>query len=101
MKNLQFNGRLNTERLPNTCNVSFIGNEKFVGKLILSNTRYLEASTGASCHSDSKSPSRILTAMGIPAQIAYNSIRLSIGRETTKDDIDIIIDDLHETMKIL
>jgi selenocysteine lyase len=97
--NLHFNGKFNTERLPNTCNVSFIANQKLNGKRILNNTKYLEASTGACCHSNSVHASRVLIAMNVPVHIASNSIRFSVGRETQKRDIDIIIKDLKETMK--
>ena len=96
---MHFNGRLNTERIPNTCNVSFIGSEKFLGKNILSKTTHLEASTGSCCHSNSIFPSRVLTSMGLPNNIALNSIRLSVGRETTKEDIDLIVQDLKLTIK--
>ena len=99
LDHLHFNGRFDTERLPNTCNVSFIANQKFNGKKVLSNTKYLEASTGACCHSNSIQASRILIAMNVPIHIASNSIRLSVGRETQKEDIDIIIKDLKETLK--
>lgn len=98
LENLHFNGRMNTERLPNTCNVSFLGSDKFTGKKILNHTKYLEASTGACCHSNNVSASRILLAMNIPIQIAANSIRLSVGRETQKEDINLIIQDLKETI---
>jgi selenocysteine lyase len=48
VENLHFNGlSKKSERLPNTCNVSFIGSEEFKGYMILNNVKYLEASTGA------------------------------------------------------
>lgn len=47
-ENLKFNGRSSkSERLPNTCNVSFIADSRYKGYVILQNTKVLEASTGA------------------------------------------------------
>ena len=47
-KNIRFNGRLlESQRLPNTCNVSFISDENFKGHLILGKSKKFEASTGA------------------------------------------------------
>lgn len=48
LDNLRFNGRsTKSKRIPNTCNVSFIGSEEFKGYMILNKAKYLEASTGA------------------------------------------------------
>jgi cysteine sulfinate desulfinase/cysteine desulfurase-like protein len=99
---LRFNGRSEqTQRLPNTCNVSFIANEKFKGFEILTNVRVLQASTGACCHSGKNQASKILIAMGLDEAHALNTIRISVGRETTKLDVDIVIEDIKKTLNFL
>ena len=92
---IQFNGKFETsERLPNTCNVSFIGSG-LEGRKILATVKTFEASVGAACHSDVVSrPSHILTSIGVPHDIAINALRLSMGRNTTKTDIDLAVEDL-------
>lgn len=100
IENLHFNGRSkNSERLPNTCNVSFIGSDLYKGWVILENTKLLEASTGACCHAGLLEPSKILLTMKIERNIASNALRLSVGRETTKSEIDKIIQDIKESLE--
>ncbi len=84
--------------MPNTCNVSFTGNDDYKGWSILSNAQILEASTGACCHAGDLRPSKILLAMKIDKNIASNALRLSVGRETTKSQIDLIIKDIKEAL---
>ncbi|CAH3194406.1 unnamed protein product [Porites evermanni] len=100
--NIQFNGKFDTsERIPNTCNVSFLG-RGLEGRKILAAVKKLQASVGAACHSDAVSrPSPILTAIGIPHDVAMNALRLSVGRYTSKNDIDIILEDLEVVVKTL
>lgn len=92
---IQVNGKFETsERIPNTCNVSFIG-IGLEGRKILATVKRLQASVGAACHSDVVSrPSPILIAIGVPHDIAMNALRLSVGRDTTKEDIDVVVEDL-------
>jgi len=100
--NVHFNGRTaKAKRLPNTCNASFIADEKFKGYHIIAQAKIFEASTGASCHSGKKSASKILLAMGIPIDVASNAVRFSIGRETTEFQIDFMINDLKEVLNKL
>ena len=99
---MHFNGRTaKAKRLPNTCNASFIADEKFKGYHIIAQAKIFEASTGASCHSGKKSASKILLAMGIPIDVASNAVRFSIGRETTEFQIDLMINDLKEVLNKL
>ena len=99
---IQFNGKFDTsERIPNTCNVSFLG-RGLEGRKILAAVKKLQASVGAACHSDAVSrPSPILTAIGIPHDVAMNALRLSVGRYTSRNDIDIILEDLEVVVKTL
>lgn len=99
-KNIRFNGRLlESQRLPNTSNVSFISDENFKGHLILGKSKKFEASTGACCHSGNFSASKILLAMKIDKNVASNALRISVGRETSMFDIEIVIDDLKRTLE--
>ena len=100
---VHFNGRYcgKSERIPNTCNVSIRG-ERLSGREVLSLTKQLQASVGAACHSASVSrASPILLALGIPSDIAINAIRLSVGRETTLSDVDVVVSDLKQTVELL
>jgi cysteine desulfurase len=74
-----------TERLPNTLNVLFPG---VSGRQLLAVCPQVLASNGSACHADSEEPSAILLALGIPRNAALGTVRLSIGRHTTADDID-------------
>lgn len=73
------------ERLPNTLNVSFIGR---VGSQILARVKNVAASTGSACHSGSLEFSPVLKAMKIPPQIGMGAIRFSLGRSTTREEIE-------------
>jgi len=77
------------ERLPNTLNLSFKG---LVGEELLMSIPEIAASTGSACHSGSMEPSPVLTAMGLPKEIALGAVRFSLGRWTTKDEVDYTID---------
>jgi cysteine desulfurase len=74
-------------RLWNTTNIGFPGLEAEALLLLLSE-RGVAASAGAACSSGSLDPSPILLAMGVPEHIAHGSIRLSLSRDTTIDEID-------------
>lgn len=80
-----------THRLPNNVNVCF----KYVeGEtlLLLLNEKHIYASAGSACASGSLEPSHVLTAIGIPHEDAYGSLRLTIGPETTLEDVDEVVD---------
>jgi cysteine desulfurase len=75
-------------RLPNTLNVSFPGRE---GAAILDKLEGVAASTGAACHAGAVTLSPVLEAMGIPQQVGMGAIRFSLGRDTTRDEIDAVL----------
>lgn len=80
-----------TKRLPNNVNVCF----KYVeGEtlLLLLNEKHIYASAGSACASGSLEPSHVLTAIGICHEDAYGSLRLTIGPETTFEDVDEVVD---------
>ncbi|KAM9316461.1 selenocysteine lyase [Gastrophryne carolinensis] len=99
---IRFNSRfLGTERLPNTCNVSLL-QPAVMGREWLAHCHYLQASVGAACHSDrGDSPSHVLLSSGVPLEAARGAVRLSVGWETTKDDVDLIVADLEQAAKCL
>jgi cysteine desulfurase len=74
-----------TERLPNTLNVSFPG---FSGAEILAGIPELAASTGAACHGPEVKLSHVLAAMGVPPEVGKGTVRLSVGRQTTDAEVD-------------
>jgi cysteine desulfurase len=74
-----------TERLPNTLNISFLGKN---GLDILKKLCIIEASTGSACHSGSAQLSPVLKHMGFNNYRGLGAIRFSLGRFTSKDDID-------------
>ena len=74
-----------TQRLPNTCSIGFRGRE---ADRILANLPTVAASAGAACHSDQVELSHVLEAMRVPAEYAMGTLRLTVGRYTTEDEID-------------
>ena len=72
-------------RLPNTMSVSFKGLE---ANTLLADLEEVAASAGAACHSDRVEVSSVLEAMKVPLEYAMGTIRLSVGRYTTADEID-------------
>lgn len=76
-------------RLPNTTNISF---ESLDGELLLMSLNQLAVSNGSACNSASTEPSYVLKALGLPDELAYSSVRFSIGRFTSKEDIEKAID---------
>ncbi len=77
-------------RVPNTANISFdcIEGEAMVIALDL---KGLSVSTGAACSSGAIEPSHVLTAMGLSADRARGSIRFSLGKQTTAEDVDFAL----------
>src|SRR5689334_12187797 len=86
-----------TKRVPNTTNLWFdyIEGEALVIALDL---KGLAVSSGAACSSGAIEPSHVLLAMGLPHQRARASIRLSLGKQTTQEDIDFAIKIIPETV---
>ncbi|MFY9485947.1 MAG: aminotransferase class V-fold PLP-dependent enzyme, partial [Bacillota bacterium] len=82
-----------TRRLPNNVNVSI---EYVEGEAILLNldVKGIAVSSGSACSSESLSPSHVLLAMGVPPEVAHGSLRLSMGRGTTEDDVDYVVEAL-------
>jgi cysteine desulfurase len=75
-------------RLPNLTNISFGGVD---GEKLLDSFRDIAVSSGSACTSASVEPSHVLKAIGIEDELAYSSIRFSLGRFTTEEEIDFTI----------
>lgn len=78
-------------RLPNTLNVSFTGR---VGADILAQLDGVAASTGSACHAGNIDLSPVLKAMQVPPEVGMGAIRFSLGRGTSQDEIDAVLDQL-------
>lgn len=80
-----------TRRLPGTLNLSFRGIE--AESLILAlDLKGIGASAGSACTSGSLEPSYVLTAMGVPTEWALGALRWSLGRSTTREDVDYVLE---------
>lgn len=98
-----YNARLNSaaiNRVPNTTNIGF---EFVEGELILLNLNDygICASSGSACTSGSLDPSHVLKAMGVPFTALHGSIRFSISRYTTEEDIDYTLKVVPEVIEKL
>ncbi|WP_047151776.1 cysteine desulfurase family protein [Aneurinibacillus tyrosinisolvens] len=76
------------KRLPNTLNISFLGTS---GHEILEALDDVAASTGSACHSGQTSLSPVLKAMGVKEEIGRGAIRFSLGKYTTKAEIEELV----------
>jgi cysteine desulfurase len=99
IENSHLNGHP-TKRLPNIANFwfAFIEGESLITELDMHG---IAASTGSACSSESLEPSHVLLAIGLKPQEAHGSLRLSIGRWTTKREIDYILKVLPEAVERL
>jgi cysteine desulfurase len=89
-----------SKRLDNNVNVCFPGLEAEPVLLGL-DLKGVFASSGSACSTASLEPSHVLTAIGRPADIARSSLRVTLGRETTDEDIDYFLETLPEVVKRL
>lgn len=88
------------KRLPNNVNFSF----QFVegeSLLIMLDMKGICASSGSACTSGSLDPSHVLLAIGLPHEIAHGSLRLTLSEETTKEDLDYVVDELKKIVENL
>ena len=84
-----------TKRLPNNVNFSF----RFIegeSLLIMLDMKGICASSGSACTSGSLDPSHVLLAIGLPHEIAHGSLRMTLSEETTKEDLDYVVENLKE-----
>jgi cysteine desulfurase len=79
------------DRVPNTSLLSFPGVEG-EALLLKLDQQGICVSTGSACTTGQKEPSHVLRAMGVPAEVAMGTLRLSLSRETTEPEIDTVIE---------
>jgi len=76
-------------RLSNTANIRFEGAD---AEAVVTNMDPVAVSTGSACSSGSIEPSEVLLAMGIPRDEAFESVRFSLGRFTTREDVELAVE---------
>ncbi|RJQ43239.1 MAG: aminotransferase class V-fold PLP-dependent enzyme [Gaiellales bacterium] len=104
-EDIRLNGH-RTNRLPNNVNYSIEGIEGESIMLSLSyptadDARPVYISTGSACVSGTLEPSHILLALGVPAELAHGSVRVTMSRETNREDIDYLVKALYEVTERL
>ena len=89
-----------TNRLPNNFNMCFryIEGESLLMRLDLAG---IEGSSGSACTSGSLDPSHVLLSIGLPHEIAHGSLRLTLGLDTTEEDIDYVLEKLPGIVQVL
>lgn len=89
-----------SRRLSNNANFSF----RFIegeSLLILLDQKNIAASSGSACTSGSLDPSHVLLAIGLPHEIAHGSLRLTLSKETTKEELDYVVEELKKIVERL
>ncbi|EUB14386.1 MULTISPECIES: cysteine desulfurase NifS [Fusobacterium] len=91
---IRINGK-GARRLPGTSSITF---KYLEGESMLLNLslKGIAVSSGSACSSDSLQPSHVLLAMGVPAEFAHGTLRFSLSKYTTKEEIDYTIESLVE-----
>ncbi|KAF5068682.1 Cysteine desulfurase IscS [anaerobic digester metagenome] len=89
-----------TDRLPGNCNISF-GYIEGESMLLLLDALGIAASSGSACTSGSLDPSHVLMAIGLPHEIAHGSLRLTLDRGNTEEEVDFILDKIPEVVQKL
>ncbi len=90
IENCRLNGHP-SQRLPNNVNISieYVEGESLILSLDMEG---IACSTGSACSSARLEPSHVLMAIGCPHELAHGSLRFSLGRQTTDDDLDYVLD---------
>jgi cysteine desulfurase len=94
-----FNGS-RTECLPGIASLAFDGVLGYDLAMVL-DREGIAVSTGSACHSLSQKPSHVLRALGLSPGISLETIRVSIGRQTTQEEVDYFLEKLHDAIKEL
>ena len=95
--NIHLNGHPE-KRLSGNLHISFKGVQNQALMMGLDN---IAVSAGSACDSESVSPSHVLSAMGIPDELAMTAVRFGVGRYNTSEEIDIVADEVEKTVKRL
>lgn len=93
IKDVKLNGPRGEKRLPNNVNVSinYVEGESLLLSLDMIG---IAASSGSACTSGSLDPSHVLLAMGLSHEVAHGSLRFSLGRQNTEEDIEYVLEEL-------
>lgn len=86
-------------RLPHTTNISFRDVDQ--NALMLAFNKNIAVSSGSACTSASMEPSYVLTAMGLEGELAHGSLRFGLGRFTTEEEIDFVIQEVKKSVEKL
>jgi cysteine desulfurase len=88
----------NTQRLPNTVQLAVAGID---GETLLMqlDRAGIAVSSGSACSSGKTTPSHVLAAMGVDSELARGAIRVSMGRDSTESDIDVLLAALGQQLK--
>jgi cysteine desulfurase len=97
--NVKFNGH-EKNRIKGTLSFSFYGLEAEAILLSLG-TKDIYVSTGSACSEDSEDVSHVLSAIGLKPEIARSTVRMSLGRFNTEEDIDVVLRELPEIVEKL
>lgn len=89
-----------TDRLPNNANLTILDIEGEAFTLFL-NEFGIYAATGSACTSQTLDPSHVIIATGMPYECAHGSIRFTLGRKTTEEEIDFVLEVVPEIVNIL
>lgn len=89
---------IHSERIPNTTNVSF---RNIDGSSLLRKLNKIAVSRGSACSANTVEPSHVLKAMGLSDELALSSIRISLGIETTIEDVEFAAMEIAETVNSL
>lgn len=89
-----------TERVPHNANFSFPGVD---GQMLIQalDMKGMAASAGSACTSGTVDPSHVLSAIGLERDVALGSVRLSLGKSTSEEDVNYVIDQLQEVVQFL
>ena len=94
---ISING-VGAKRLPNTSNIRLHG---ALADAVMNRAGTIEISSGSACISNTMEPSHVLLAMGLDRTVADESIRMSVGRHTTMQDIDIAVSEIAKAVKFV
>lgn len=88
-------------RIPNNISVTFKENISAESLILILNSAGIYMSKGAACNTTSIEPSKVLMAIGLTEEEAAKTIRISIGDDISKDEIDIVISEMKKAIRII
>ena len=97
VSNISING-IDSKRLPNTSNIRLHG---ALADAVMNRAHTIEISSGSACSSSAMEPSHVLLAMGLDRTAADESVRISVGRHTTMDDIDSAVSEIAKAVEFV